>query len=475
MSNRREFLSRAATVSAGFMVVPGTVLGKMAGHTAPSDRLHIAAIGAGGRATSNIEACAGENIVALCDVDSQRAKGMFDKFPTARRFVDWRRMFDEMAESIDAVIVSTPDHTHAITAAHAITLGKHVYVEKPLTLTVAESRLLTRLAARYRVATQMGNQGASNEGVRQICDWIWDGQLGEIREVHAWSNRPTWPQGILRPTETVAVPDTLDWDLYLGPAPFRPYHPSYHPFSWRGWWDFGTGALGDMACHILDPVFRALKLRYPTQVIGCSPEVNTETAPQAEIVHFIYPERPSTGTGTFPEVKVTWYDGGLLPLRPFELPEGKGMGDRNGALFIGSKDSLMCDCYGAKPFLLSGRTPVSPKVMRVSEEHHLDWIRACKESPDNRVPSHSDFAYAGPFNEMVVMGVLAVRLQGLNRWLKWDGERMQFTNIGDTDRLSFPNGNPATGDKRIEMNAGQAAAEFISHTFREGWSLPKNI
>jgi predicted dehydrogenase len=472
-NSRREFIAKTAALSAGFMVIPGTAMGKVLGYTAPSDKLNIAAIGAGGRATDNINACATENIVALCDVDTERAKPMFEKFPNAKRYGDWRKMFDEIAKSIDAVIVSTPDHTHAIAAGHAMTLGKHVYVEKPLTLTVAESRLLTRLAAKYKVATQMGNQGASDEGVRQICDWIWDGQLGEIREVHAWSNRPGWPQGILRPTETAPVPGTFNWDLFLGSAPFRPYNPCYHPFSWRGWWDFGTGALGDMACHILDPVFRALKLNYPTSVIGSSPEVNTETAPRAEMVHFIYPERESTGTVKFPEVKVTWYDGGLLPARPVELPDGKDMGDRNGVLFIGSKDKLMCSCYGAKPFLLSGRTPSSPKVMRVSGEHHQDWIRACKESAANRVPSHSDFAYAGPFNEMVVMGVLAVRLQGLNRWLNWDGEQMRFTNISDTDKLSFPNGNPVTGEKRIEMNARQASEQFISRLYREGWSLPK--
>lgn len=474
VSSRRDFLSKTAVASVGFTVIPNIAMGKTLGHVAPSDKLNIAAVGAGGKGSGDINDCATENIVALCDVDAVRAKNTFDKYPKAKRYEDWRKMFDEMGKSIDAVTVSTPDHNHAIVAAHAMTLGKHAFVQKPLTLTVSESRLLTQLAAKYKVATQMGNQGASGEGVRQICSWLWDDQLGEIREVHAWTNRPVWPQGLRRPTETVPVPDTLNWDLFLGVAPFRPYNPCYTPFSWRGWWDFGTGALGDMACHILDPVFRALRLKYPTSIIGSSTEVNTETAPHAEVVHFIYPERGSHNKLKLPEVKVTWYDGGLMPERPAELPEGKAMGDSDGGvLFVGSKDKLICGCYGRAPYLLSGRTPTSPEVMRVATQHHQDWIRACKESPANRVPSHSDFAYAGPFNEMVVMGVLAVRLQKLNRWLKWDGENMRFTNISDTDTLVIPNGNPAIADRRIELNARQAAEQFVRRIYRDGWTLPK--
>jgi predicted dehydrogenase len=473
-NNRRDFLKKITTASLGFTVVPNIALGKMLGHISPSDKLNIAVVGAGGKGIGDTNDCATENIVALCDVDMVRAKVTFDKYSKAKKYWDWRKMFDEMDKSIDAVVISTPDHTHATIAAHAMTLGKHVYVQKPLTLTVFESRLLTQLADKYKVATQMGNQGASGEGVRQICDWICDGQIGEIKEVHAWTNRPGWPQGLSRPTEIQPIPDTLNWDLFLGPAPYRPYNSCYVPFRWRGWWDFGTGALGDMACHILDPVFRALKLKYPVSVIGSSTKVNTETAPHSEIVHFIYPERGKIGKLKLPEVKVTWYDGGLLPERPVELPESQIMGDSSGgALFIGSKDKLMCGCYGAKPYLLSGRTPASPKVMRVSGEHHQDWIRACKESPENRVSCHSDFEYAGPFNEMVVMGVLAVRLQSLNRWLKWDGENMRFTNISDSDILTIANGNSAIKETSIEMNAKLAAGQFVKYTYREGWDLPK--
>jgi len=472
--NRREFLSKTTMASISISIIPSTAMGKVLGYKAPSDKLNLAFVGLGPKGINNARDCASENILALCDVDITKVKSLSEKYPSAKQYSDWRKMYNELSKSIDAVVVSTPDHSHAIIAAHAITQGKHVYVEKPLTLTVYESRLLTQLASKYKVATQMGNQGASADGVRQICEWIWDNQIGEIREVHTWTNRPTWPQNLLRPIEFAPTPETLDWDCYLGPAPFRPYHPCYTPFNWRAWWDFGTGALGDMACHILDPVFRALKLKYPTWVTASSTKINTETAPHAEMVHLIYPERKKIGKLNLPEVKVTWYDGGFLPERPFELSEGKIMGDPNGGvLFVGSKDKLMCGCYGAKPFLLSGRTPNSPKVMRVAEGHHKDWIRACKESSEHRIPCYSDFEIAGPFNEMVVMGVVAVRLQSLNKWLKWDGENMRFSNINNTDVITTSNGNPSVAQKNVEENAQQAALRFINYNYREGWTLPK--
>jgi predicted dehydrogenase len=281
---RRDFLNAAGMATVGITIVPGQVMGKKFGFVAPSDKLNIAGVGVGGMGRNNLKAMAAENIVALCDVDWEYASKTFQDYPNAKRYTDWRVMFDEMGKSIDAVVVATPDHTHAIVTAHAITLGKHVYTQKPLTHSVYESRLLTRLAGKYRVATQMGNQGNSYTDIRRVCEWIWSGAIGEVTEVHAWTDRPIWPQGLQRPTEKMKVPKTLNWDLFLGPAVYRPYHSAYTPWNWRGWWDFGTGALGDMACHVLDPVFWALKLKYPSNVEATSTLLNTESAPHAEII-----------------------------------------------------------------------------------------------------------------------------------------------------------------------------------------------
>jgi predicted dehydrogenase len=238
------------------------------GGTPPSEKLNVAGIGVGGMGKSNLKNLSDENIVAICDVDEKYAGKVFDEYPQAKKYSDFRKMLEKQKE-IDAVVVATPDHTHAVISMMAMKMGKHVYCQKPLTHSVYEARMLTEAAREYKVATQMGNQGHSGEGVRLICEWIWDGAIGAVREVHAWTNRPVWPQGIDRPQESPAVPATLDWDLWLGPAPVRPYHPSYLPFNWRAWLDFGTGALGDMACHVLDPVFWALKLGYPTAVEAC--------------------------------------------------------------------------------------------------------------------------------------------------------------------------------------------------------------
>lgn len=491
VSSRREFLRTSAAAAAGFMIVPSHVVSGL-GHTAPSDKLNIAGVGVGGIGRANLRNMSSENIVALCDVDWKYAQKCFEDYPKAQRFYDWREMFDKMGKSIDAVVVATADHTHAIIAAHAMTLGKHVYVQKPLTLTVYESRLLTKLANKYKVVTQMGNQGNSGEGLRQICEWIWDGAIGEIREVHAWTNRPIWPQGLERPTEVQPIPDTLKWDLFLGPAPERPYHSIYTPWNFRGWWDFGTGALGDMACHILDPVFKALNLRYPSKVQASSTLVNTESAPRAEVVTYTFPARPDMPKVKMPEVKVTWWDGGLLPPRPEELPAGEIMGrDPNGGcLFIGTKGKLMCGCYAKDPFLLPLSLDQSyerpkPVLRRVNTSHEMDWVRACKEGYNNvkkngTMPS-SNFDYAGPLNEMVVMGVVAVRLQDLKREMEWDGENMRFTNISDNDTIKIVtkdkfeviDGHPHFHTEYTEpMNAKQFAADLINKPYRKGWSLP---
>jgi hypothetical protein len=240
----RTFLRNSTIAAAGFTILPSYVISGL-GHRVPSDKLNIAGVGIGGRGGGVIKAVRNENIVALCDVDWKYAAPMFEEFPDAKRYWDCRVMFDEMRKDIDAVVVGTPDHSHAIVSINAMKMGKHVYCEKPLTHAVWESRQMTQIAKEYKVATQMGNQGNSGEGIRQTCEWIWDGAIGEIREVHAWTKRPIWPQGLERPSEAMKPPKTLNWDLFLGTAPVRPYNAIYHPWNWRGWWDFGTGALGD--------------------------------------------------------------------------------------------------------------------------------------------------------------------------------------------------------------------------------------
>ncbi|MBR5276285.1 MAG: Gfo/Idh/MocA family oxidoreductase [Bacteroidaceae bacterium] len=488
MSNgmsRRKFLQNGAAAAIGLAVVPNTVLGKDFGHTAPSDKLNILGVGVGGRGASVLRGLETENIIGLCDIDWKYAKGVFDRYPNAKRYKDYRKMYDEMLKDADAVMVATADHTHAIIAAEAIVAGKHVYCEKPLTHSVYESRLLTNLAKKYKVATQMGNQGASDEGVRKVCEWIWNGEIGEIKRVDTFTDRPIWPQGLERPEKREKVPSTMDWDLFIGPAKERPYNSIYTPWNWRGWWDFGTGALGDMACHILHPVFKGLNLKYPTKVEGSSTMLLNESAPNAQFVHYTFPQRDNMPKVAMPEVDVYWYDGGLLPERPAGLAPGKNLNDAGGAaIFYGTKDTLICGCYGRNPYLVSGRVPNAPKVCREikgENKHQQDWIRACKESPENRVLSESDFSVAGPFNEMVVMGVLAVRLQSLNRVLEWDGENMRFTNIPEDatirsiikDGFSIKDGHPTFNKTWTEpVNANEFAQELIKHTYRDGWKLP---
>jgi hypothetical protein len=432
---------------------------------------------------ANLKNLESQNIIGLCDVDWKYSKRVFDYFPNAKRYYDYRKMYDELGKSIDGVVVATADHTHAIIAAEAMTMGKHVYVQKPLTHSVYESRLLTKLAKKYKVATQMGNQGSSGPGVRQVIDWIRDGQIGEVTRVDTFTDRPIWPQGLMTPTKADKVPSTLKWDLFIGPAKNRPFNNIYHPWNWRGWWDFGTGALGDMACHILHPVFKGLNLGYPTKVQGSSTMLLNDCAPNAQVVKYVFPARDNMPKVAMPEVEVTWYDGGLQPFRPEGVPAGKDLNDSGGCvIFHGTKDTLICGCYGVNPWLVSGRTPNSPKTQReVTLSHEMDWVRACKESPENRVETASPFSEAGPFNEMVVMGVLAVRLQSLNQELHWDGENMKFTNIPSDakirtiieDGFKITDGHPTFNKTWTEpVDANEFAAELINHTYQNGWKLP---
>ena len=485
--SRRNFIGKTLAGSAAFTIVPGRVVSGL-GYKAPSDKLNIAGIGVGGFGYRNLKNIIDENIVALCDVDWEYAEKTFSDFPSAKKYWDWRVLFDEMKDSIDAVIIATPDHTHAVIAATAMTMGKHVYVQKPLTHSVYESRLLTQLSKKYKVATQMGTQGSSEDGIRQICEWIWDGAIGEIREVHAWTNRPLWPQGLQRPTENMRIPKTLKWDLFLGPAPERPYNSAYTPWAWRGWWDFGTGALGDMACHILDPVFKALKLQYPDSVQASSTSFNLDSAPNAQVVKYRFPARYNLPKVAMPEVEVTWWDGGLLPPRPDELPSGEVMGkdENGGCLFIGSKGKMMCGTYGRNPFLLTStyndlNTQPPQKLERIKISHEMDWVRACKESQGSRNETSANFSYSGPLNEMVVMGVVAVRLQDLKRELLWDGNKMEFLNISEndeikavqSDKFKIINGHPEFDTQRKTIKAKEFATGLIKHNYRNGWSLPE--
>lgn len=492
--NRRKFIGGTMAAAATVSIVPRHVLGGV-GYKAPSDTLNIAGVGVGGMGFANLKNMEQENIVALCDVDwgYTGGNGVFDKYPKAKKFKDFRKMFDAMGNDIDAVLVATADHAHAIVAATAITLGKHVYVQKPLTHSVYESRLLTKLAAKYKVATQMGNQGASGAGVAETCELLWSGAIGEVTRVDAFTDRPIWPQGLNTPERGDWVPETLDWDLFTGPAKMVPFNHIYHPWNWRGWWNYGTGALGDMACHILHPVFEGLKLGYPTKAQGSSTLLLNDCAPVAQSVKLTFPDRGKQGKIKLPQVEVNWYDGGIKPMLPDNWPAGKNPNKSGGGTFFyGTKGVLHAGCYGVQPEIIGQEKPkVAETERRVEKEigkpwgggaHEGDWIAACKESPENRRATTSDFKEAGPFNEMVVMGVLAVRLQSLNKTLEWDGPNMKFTNIGDSEEIrtvvkdgfEIHDGHP-TFDKTWTdpVNAKAYAAELVKHTYRDGWSLPE--
>ena len=484
--SRRSFLKTGTAAALGMAITPEILMGKSKKKTAPQPldrKLKILGVGIGGRGAAVLKGMESEDIIGLCDVDWKYAQRVFDRYPNAKRYNDYKVMFAELLDEADAVVVATADHTHAIIAAEAIVAGKHVYVEKPLTHSVYESRLLTKLAKKHNVVTQMGNQGASGEGVMKACEWIWNGEIGEVRKVEAFTDRPIWPQGLERPTEEQPIPSTMNWDAFIGPAPMRPYHEIYTPWNFRGWWDFGTGALGDMACHILHVVFKGLNLKYPTKVQGTSTLLLNESCPNAQKIKFTFPARDNMPKVAMPEVEVHWYDGGLMPERPQGMPAGKSLNvDGGGVIFYGSKDTLIIGCYGNKPYLLSGREPEVPQVLRrVPGGHIKDFIRACKEDPSVRIPTAADFSESGPFNEMVVMGVLAVRLQGLNMELEWDGEKMEFTNIPENatvrsvihDGFTIKDGHPTFKKQWTDpVNAREFAKSLIKHEYREGYVLP---
>jgi predicted dehydrogenase len=438
-SSRRAFLATAASATFSFTIVPRHVLGG-AGFIAPSERLNIAGIGAGGMGGGDIATVArlGANIVALCDVDDERAAGSFQAFPSARRSKDFRLLLDKEAKNIDAVTVGTPDHVHAVAAMAAIRAGKHVYCQKPLTHTLHECRELTKAARTAGIATQMGNQGHATEGARLTNEWLQAGVIGPVREVHVWSDRAgrLWKQGIPRPATMPRAPSTLDWGLWLGPIRERPYHPAYAPVHWRGWLDFGTGALGDMGCHIIDHPVWALKLGAPTFVEARTTidgsffegdKPNVETYPIAALIYFEFPARDD-----LPPVRMTWYDGGLMPPAPVELPLGKHLPD-NGVLYVGSKGKMVHSSHGGMPQLLPRELHQDaakvPKTMKRSPGHYEEWVEACKGGPR----PISNFDYSGPLTELVLLGVLALKAPG--RRLEWDSENLKVKNAPEINHL----------------------------------------
>ena len=485
--SRRKFLQNGTAAAVGasalgsFFIVPRHVLGK--GYRAPSDKLNIAGIGIGGKGSSDIRNSYNngmENIVALCDVDWVQGKGAIEAYPNAKKYKDFRRMFDEMGKDIDAVTISTPDHQHAVAAMAAMQLGKHVYDQKPLTHDIYEARMLTEAARKYKVVTQMGNQGASNPGQQQMIDWFKKGLIGTVSEVHVWTNRPVWPQGIPVPESKGKAPDTIDWDLWVGTAPWVEYTPAYHPFAWRGWWAYGTGALGDMGCHLIDPPFRVLGLGYPTEV-ECSvgsvflknwnPEYIPEGCPPSSRTELKFGPTKNNKSN----VKMVWYDGGLRPAHPDLIPADDSIGDddsSNGAMLIGDKGVMTCGTYGLVPKLYTkdGKKMEMTKSGEFDTKytllpeygHQVAWTDACKAGFNSKEHKElrSSFDYAGPLTETVIMGNLGIRSYAL-REARADGKG--FTNPGRKKLL--------WDGKNMKVTNFDAANQFVKRDYRGDWTL----
>ena len=439
--SRRNFVGDLMVAGAAFSIVPRHVLGR--GFVPPSDTVNVACIGVGGMGASDVKGMSDQNLVAFADVDWNSAERTFQLYPKTKRYKDWREMLDKEAKNIDAVTVSTPDHSHAAAGMAALRLGKHTYIQKPLARTVGEVRVLKAEAARRpKQATQMGNQGHSHEGIRQIREWVEAGAIGTVREVRCWTNRPIWPQGIRRPTEAHNVPPTMDWNLWLGPAADRPYHPSYAPFNWRGWWDFGTGAMGDMACHIMDAAMWVNDLRYPTRITPESTTLFAETAPKASRITYEFPAR----NGRAP-LLVTWRDGSIFPPRPHDWPDVKAWPfDDSGQLWIGDKGTLTAGTYGENPRLSNEEAhaalianPPAPKFARTRGVYG-EWVDAIKAGTQ---PGSNFASSAGPLTEMITLGNLAVRM----------GHTLELnTETGEITNVSVP-------------------SDWIMPAYRPGWSL----
>ena len=444
-TSRRGFLAAAAAGSV-FTLVPRYAVAA-SGETPPSERLNIAGIGVGGMGGNNIENCAKQNnIVALCDVDPTYAAKTFAKYPNAKVYKDYRKMLDEQKD-IDGIVIATPDHTHAVIAAACMKAGKNVYCQKPLTHDVYEARQLARIARETGVVTQMGIQGHSMEGLRLIAEWIWDGAIGEVKAVDAWCSLSYYPYGHAswsskwsdRPADTPAPPEGMDWEMWLGPAPARPYHPAYHPMVWRCWWDFGCGMMGDRGVHTLDCVYTALKLDAPESIEASVLGGNAETHPIAALVAFRFGAR-----GNLPPIAINWLEG-LEPPRPAELEEGRQLPAEGGVLFRGETGTIMCGVYGDSPRLVPETAMQAYKqpaksIPRVEGAHEDDWMRAIR----NKSKAGADFAYAGPLTEFALLGNLARRFPG--KLLRWDAENLAVTSLPE-------------------------ANDWVRRPYREGWSL----
>ncbi len=434
MIHRRRFLRAAGAAAAGaaaaVQVVPRSVLGGP-GQKPPSEKLNIAGIGVGGQGGGVLRDMTSENIVALCDVDANYAAHTFKAHPKAQVFTDYRVLFDKRKD-IEAVVIATPDHMHAPITLAALRAGKHVYVEKPMAHTIEEARVMTRVAKETRLVTQMGNNGHAGEGLRLTREFIQAGAIGPVREVHCWSDRPGkfWTQDLDRPENTPPVPKGLDWDLWLGAAPARPYHPVYCPRAWRGWFDFGTGAMGDMAVHNMDPAFYALDLDAPVRVEAqTSQPLKKESYPAWQIITYHFAAK-----GDRPAVKIVWYDGGKMPPRPEGMEADRQLGD-NGIYFVGDKGVILCGGWAGAPRLLPESRMQSyerpPKTIpRSALGHRGEWVQACKDRrPED---SKAGFAYSGPYVEALLVGNLAVRL---GKPIEWDFAAMKATNAPEADPL----------------------------------------
>ncbi len=434
-TTRRDFIKTAALAGTGIIAAgaPGCAFFRPPSRIrSPNEKLNIAFIGAGGRGAANVQGMSSENIVALCDVDDRRAAGSYEKFPKAERFRDFRRMFDKLHNVIDAVVVSTPDHMHALPAMTAMELGMHVYCEKPLTHDVHEARTVADTAKKHGVATQMGNQGTASDGLRRGVEAIRSGAIGKVREAHVWTNRPVWPQGMDRPKETPPVPDHLAWDLFLGTAPWRPYHPDYHPFVWRGWWDFGTGALGDMGCHTANMAFMALDLGSPLSAEAENSPFSRDSFPTWSVITLNFPAR-----GDMPPLRWTWYDGAdKKPAWVIEKLKSFIHGEKlsgSGSALVGDKGVLYSPHdYGAEWKLLPeekyGDWTPPPRTLPKSPGHRREWIDACKGGP----PAMSNFSYAAPLTETLLLGNVAMYSGCM---ILWDGKKCRVTNSDLADSL----------------------------------------
>ena len=463
-NSRREFIKNASLAAAAFSIVPRHVLGGT-GFVAPSDKLNVAGIGVGGKGESDIKSfydSGKAEIAFLCDVDDRRAANSIKRFPKAKYYKDYREMLDKEHKHIDAVSISGPDHNHAIQALAAMELGKHVYVQKPLAHDVWEARVLTDAAKRYKVVTQMGNQGASNNGPREIREWYEAGLIGDVHTVYCWTDRLVWPQGIPWPDQKSDIPKELDWELWLGTAPRKDYVDKLVPFNWRGWWDYGTGALGDMGCHLLEVPFSVLGLQYVQDV-----HASVGTVYVDEFRRGVFPDScpPSAhATMTFPKtdrtqgpVTLHWMDGGIQPARPDELEPNEIFGDGgNGILLIGTKGKILADTYGDKARLLptSREGNVALKYERVEGEasgHYGQWVEACLAGYGNKEVS-APFEISGPLTEALLMANLAIRgadmrienrYPGRNLKLVWDNDNMRVTNFDEVNQFvkrEYPTG-----------------------------------